>query len=131
VLVAIGVLVDSSSMKGVLKNKQLVSGLKGEMIAQIDTDATPVDPEMNFVATDKDIEQAYKKLLNKRKDETEDVKTLKAEKGMYYRVELASGRSLRAVQIETTDDTVIITDDSGMVISLAKKEIADITEEKD
>ncbi len=78
------------------------------------------------VLTDKDIEKAYKELLKKKKEELESVKTLKADKGSFYQVKLVSGRSLLAVEIQAKGDTVIITDDNGLVIRLGKQEIADI-----
>lgn len=84
------------------------------------------DTEEDKIVTDKDIEKAYKELLNKKKEERESVKTLKADKGSFYQVKLVSGRSLLAVEIQATGDTVIITDNSGLVIRLGKREIADI-----
>jgi len=80
----------------------------------------------DVVITDKEVEKAYKKLLKEGKKKTEDIKSIKAEKGSYYLVTLVSGRSLQAVVIETKGNRAIITDNTGMVISLDKQEISGI-----
>ena len=92
--------------------------------------ASKTDQSEDIVITDKDVEQAYKKLLKERKKEVEGMKTLKADDDSYFRVKLASGKSILAVKIQSTEETVIITDTSGMILSLDKNEIADIEKEK-
>ena len=89
------------------------------------------DQENNRIITDKEVEKAYKELLKKRRKGSENTKTLKAEKGSIYIVTLVSGKSLQAVQIQSTNGTVIITDSTGIVLSIKKQEIAGIKKVQD
>jgi hypothetical protein len=88
------------------------------------------DADKDSVITDKEVENAAKKLLSERMGKKSDLKTITAEKGSIYLVKLVSGKNLRAVRIQSDKDMVSITDSTGIVISLRKQEIAGITKVK-
>ncbi len=106
----------------------------GRLVAAKDGGGSQTDVkgrDDDIVVTDRDIAKAYKEVVKEREEREQTVKTLRAEKGSFYRVSLAGGRSLLAVEIQSTGDTVRIIDDKGMEIGVAKQEIAGIEKVKD
>lgn len=114
---------------------QAASNTSGSTQMEDQTIATPKlessagniqDQSINVVVTDQDLAKAYREVFQQKREKSESQETLKAGKGSCYRVTLVSGRSLLAVEIQAKGDTVILTDSGGMVISMAKRRIADI-----
>ncbi len=85
----------------------------------------------DVVITDEEVEKAAKELLRDRAGKGRALKTITAEKGSIYLVKLVSGKNLKAIKIQSDKDMVTITDNTGIVINLRKREIAGIKKVKD
>ncbi len=80
--------------------------------------------ERDIVVNEKDLQEAYKKLLSEKREQIENPKD--AEKRVIYFVELASGTIILANEVSFEDDTVTLTDDKGFVLVMKNNEITGI-----
>jgi hypothetical protein len=82
------------------------------------------DQGRDIVVTEKDLQKAYKDLLNQKMKEVETA-TFLENYGLYL-IELINGKALTAVTVQLDRKMAIITDQQGMIISIGREEIAGI-----
>jgi hypothetical protein len=129
-IVIVMVLYDFSDLKGkmdgFLPNGYSLKGKAAadEKIASSENEST--EEGKDIFVTEKDLQKLYKEMLRKKEKEIEKVTIYEPEKGVVYRIDLVTGKSLAAVTIQMDKKTAIITDQQGMVISIDKEEIAGI-----
>jgi hypothetical protein len=130
VLVVFLVVYDFSGLKGWM-GKYLPFGQKngegGSIFEKvIPSKHTASSQKKDIVVTDKDLHKVYLDVLAGNKKEIEKTTVLETEKDSLYLIELVTGRSLLATNVQFDMKMVTITDDQGVVISMGRDEIAGI-----
>jgi len=131
VIVMMIVLYDFSDFKGKIAGCFFSSRhAYGEKVDDGERSATSenedTDQGRDIVVTKKDLQKAYKDLLQEKKEEVEKVKLFEADKGSYYQIDLINGRTLTAVTIQLDKKMALITDEQGMTINISRQEIVGI-----
>jgi len=113
-------------MKGYFSNRHENGKKIGEGIKLVSSEQEDTEPGKDIVVTEKDLQGIYKDLLQKKEKEIEKITILESEKGIYYQIDLITGRTLIAVTIQLDKKMAMITDTQGMVISIDRREITGI-----